>query len=205
MNDLSIIKSKSQNNSNNLPDWKFAKYRILPIISTIEDNNFLPILYRTDYLENKLSKKVKMIISYYNGSKPIPLNTDILKTWNVSINDVRLSMEYNMGKLLPYTQLTSVTKNDFNFIKVTHPVEIMGSILPFYLPFQYNMKKFLGDTYYMSVPNQENSIFFTESQLDNYYDKLRPYVIDSYKNSDSSLSTEVFEVSDYGVISFIDD
>lgn len=205
MNDLSIIKSKSQNNSNNLPDWKFAKYRILPIISTIEDNNFLPILYRTDYLENKLSKKVKMIISYYNGSKPIPLNTDILKTWNVSINDVRLSMEYNMGKLLPYTQLTSVTKNDFNFIKVTHPVEIMGSILPFYLPFQYNMKKFLGDTYYMSVPNQENSIFFTKSQLDNYYDKLRPYVIDSYTNSDSSLSTEVFEVSDYGVISFIDD
>lgn len=204
MNELSIIKSKSQNTTNNLPDWKFAKYRILPIISTIEDNNFLPILYKTDYLENKLSKKVKMIISYYNGSKPIPLNTDILKSWNVSINDVRLSMEYNMGKLLPYTQLTSETKNDFNFIKVSHPVDIMGSILPFYLPFQYNMKKFLGDTYYMSIPNKENSIFFTESQLDNYYDKLRPYIMDFYMNSDTALSTEVFEVSDYGVISFID-
>ncbi len=188
-----------------VPEWKTAKDFIRPFLISAETaaNNSIARI-DDEHFSSFLTNRIKMFMVLTYGECIIPLREELLKKWEVSFADIRLAMEDTMTNLLPQTQLEEHNKNGFVYFTVHHPQPLLNAVLPFYKPFQYVMRKELGEIYYMAVPEQHTSVLFAKEHVESYSTTLRNDILLTFECSSHFLSPELIEVSDAGAIAVMD-
>lgn len=187
-----------------IPDWETARHHVHPLLMSAEKKEDSIALLDDEYLWSLITNNIKMCMVLSYKDCIIPLREELLTKWDVTFAEIRLAMEDKMTSLMPQTQLEEHTKNGFVYFTVHHPQSIFNAVMPFYKPFQYNMHKELGETYYMAVPEQRTAVIFSKKYLRQYPSVLRNDILLTYECSSHFLSPELIEVSDAGVIAVMD-
>lgn len=188
-----------------LPDWNEAKNSIFPILSPYKTSkNKLMALKNQDILCMFVSSQVKMFLACFYNGKIIPLSQQLLAQWAITASAVHLAVEENMRRIAQNTRLKKCNNGWFDYYSVQAELPVFNAALLFYKPFQFALQQKFGESFCAVAPELTCGIVFDRKHAQLYAKAMRDDVHLTYECSSKSLSTELLEISSYGVVPLAD-
>ncbi|MBE6350856.1 MAG: hypothetical protein E7062_08950 [Spirochaetaceae bacterium] len=185
--------------------WDAVKQTLLPIVLPFQSqSNQLSLSRHSDILAKKISPKMQIIIVSFQKETVIPITSAMLQSWGVSWNKALKVIHENLLQLSKEIVLVEKEHQNFNYISVHHPIPYFTPMFCLYKPFQQEIQKLLGETFYLTLPETYTAIIFHQDNLPLYCTTLRKEILTTYETSHHPLSPELLEFSNYGLVSLID-
>ncbi|ULQ59151.1 hypothetical protein K7I13_11675 [Brucepastera parasyntrophica] len=187
-----------------IPDWDTAKNRIFPFFEPVDTEaasrgDIVPLNFASP-LSQLMSSSLKMSLALFYGGSVIPLSQALIQEWSINLATIRLAMDTNMAKLASSGRFQSHTRGDISYYSVHSGISPLNSILPFYTPFQETCAALFGSPFYFTVPERRTVILFDREGIMHYQKLFKDDIYLTYETSTHPLSTEIFEVSESGVL-----
>ena len=153
-----------------------------------------------DPLSGMLTNCIKMSLALFYRGSVIPLSESLIREWSINVATVRLAMESNMALVARTSRFERHGRGSLSYYSLHTAAAPFNSVLPFYAPFQETAAALLGSPFYFAVPERRTAILLGKDAVSRYPSELRDDVFLTYETSSSSLSTELIEVSEFGVL-----
>lgn len=187
-----------------VPDWNTASRLVFPFLEpapcaagiaaeVAARNSFDP-------LSGMLTNCIKMSLALFYRGSVIPLSESLIREWSINVATVRLAMESNMALVARTCRFERHRRDSLVYYSLHTAAAPFNSVLPFYAPFQETASALLGSPFYFTVPERRTAILLGKDAVSCYPSELRDDVFLTYETSSSSLSTELIEVSEFGVL-----
>lgn len=147
-----------------------------------------------------LTNCIKMSLALFYQGSVILLSETLLREWSINLATVRLAMESNLSLIARSSRFEMHRKGSLFYYSVHSGAAPFNSVLPFYAPFQKTAASFLGSPFYFAVPERRTVILLGKESVSRYPAELRDDVFLTYETSTASLSPELVEVSESGVL-----
>lgn len=187
-----------------VPDWATASRLVFPFLEPTACSSGKPadVSARNpfDPLSGMLTNCIKMSLALFYQGSVIPLSETLIREWSINLATVRLAMETNLSLVARSARFEMHRKDSLFYYSVHSGAAPFNSVLPFYAPFQKAAASFLGSPFYFAVPERRTVILLGKESVSRYPTELRDDVFLTYETSTASLSPELIEVSESGVL-----
>ena len=190
--------------STEVPEWNIANRLIFPFLEGIPSGSGKPadVTARTPYdpLSGMLSNCIKMSLALFYRGAVIPITENLIREWAISFATLRIAMETNVSLVARTSRFEKHEKAGTVYYSVHSGAAPFNSILPFYQPFQETVAAMLGFPFYFAVPERRTVILLGKESLSRYPGDFHDDVKLTYETSTRSLSSELIEVSESGLL-----
>jgi len=190
--------------SSEVPSWSIANHLVFPLLEGISPGTERPadVFAKTssDPLSGMLSNCIKMSLALFYRGAIIPITESLIREWAISFSTLRIAMESNVSLVARSSRLVRHEKIGTSYFSVHTDASPFNSILPFYQPFQETVAVLLGFPFYFAVPEHRTVVLFGKESLSRYFGDFRDDIALTYETSTRSLSPELIEVSESGLV-----
>jgi hypothetical protein len=204
IDDARVISPRNSSARIEVPDWNTASRLVFPFLepapcaagvaSEVAARNAF------DPLSGMLTNCIKMSLALFYQGSVIPLSESLIHEWSINVATVRLAMESNMALVARTCRFERHRRDSLVYYSLHTAAAPFNSVLPFYAPFQETAAALLGSPFYFAVPERRTAILLGKDAVNRYPSELRDDVFLTYETSSSALSTELLEVSEFGVL-----
>ncbi len=151
-----------------------------------------------------VSSQVKMFLACFYNGQVIPLSQHLLAQWAITASAVHLAVEENMQRIARNCELKKCSNGWFDYYSVQAELPVFNAALLFYKPFQFALQQKFGESFCAVMPELTCGIVFDRKNAELYAKAMRDDVLLTYECSSKPLSTELLEISSYGVVPLAD-